>query len=188
MPKVTSQSNHFTPESSTRYTPPMATLYMLEGPVGAGKSTLAAKLAAVHMAPHLNLDDWMVTLFRPDRPATDFISWYMDRKSRCIEQIWTTTQSLLAVDVSVVLELGLVRYADRQPFYQRLDDSGVEAKIFVLDVPREERWRRVQLRNRTKGPTYRMEVTEQVFEIADDAWEMPDDLEVEIRGITIIRE
>ena len=66
----------------------MSTLHLIEGPVGAGKSTYAAQLGIATGAAHLNLDEWMVTLFRPDRPESDFLAWYGERKERCIEQIW----------------------------------------------------------------------------------------------------
>ena len=66
----------------------MPTIHLIEGPVGAGKSTFAAKLMHEHSAPRLNLDEWMVVLFRPDRPeGDDIMAWYAERKQRCIEQI-----------------------------------------------------------------------------------------------------
>ena len=39
----------------------VATIHLIEGPVGAGKSTFAARLSVAHEAPHLNLDEWIVT-------------------------------------------------------------------------------------------------------------------------------
>ena len=51
----------------------MATLHLVEGPVGAGKPTFAGQLSLVHEAPCLVLDEWMVTLYSPDRPNTGFM-------------------------------------------------------------------------------------------------------------------
>jgi len=48
-------------------------------PVGAGKSTYAAQLSLIHAAPRLNLDEWIVTLFVPDRPSADVLPWYLER-------------------------------------------------------------------------------------------------------------
>ena len=36
---------------------PMARIHLIEGPVGAGKSTFAAQLSGTYAAPHLALDD-----------------------------------------------------------------------------------------------------------------------------------
>lgn len=161
----------------------MAVIHLLEGPVGAGKSTLATQLSFEHKAPHLNLDEWMVTLFRPDRPETDFVPWYQDRKARCIAQIWASATALLDLDISVVLELGLVQRADRQAFYERVDMEDRALRIYLLDVPRDVRWARVQKRNQEQAGTYRMAVNEQIFEMANRAWEAPSLQEIEERQI-----
>jgi predicted kinase len=65
----------------------MASIHLIEGPVGAGKSTFAGRLALTHNAVHLNLDEWMVRLFQADRPEADFMEWYLERKQRCIEAL-----------------------------------------------------------------------------------------------------
>lgn len=89
--------------------------------MGAGKSTHAGKLSLTHAAPCLNLDEWMVILFRPDRPETDFMQWYSDRKSRCIDQIWRVACELIETGTDAIVELGLVQLADREDFYRRVD-------------------------------------------------------------------
>ena len=162
-------------------------LHLIEGPVGAGKSTFARELSARHKAPHLNLDEWMVTLFRPDRPSEGFMAWYADRKARCIEQIWNTACAIEDAGSSVVLELGLVQSSLRNAFYARAEHGQRELTVYVLDVPREERWRRVQQRNDEQSDTFRMEVSEEIFQIADAAWEPPDEIELQERAIRRIR-
>ena len=87
----------------------MATIYLIEGPVGAGKSTYAEKLSVARSAPRLDLDEWMVTLFRPDRPSTGFAEWYLERKARCVEQMWRVAAHLIDMGGTVILELGLVQ-------------------------------------------------------------------------------
>ncbi len=51
----------------------MPRVHLVEGPVGAGKSTFAASLAARTGGVHIALDAWFARLFSPDRPAGDFI-------------------------------------------------------------------------------------------------------------------
>ncbi|MEJ2681019.1 MAG: AAA family ATPase, partial [Gammaproteobacteria bacterium] len=85
----------------------MSKIYLVEGPVGSGKSTFAEQQALEINAPHINLDSWMVNLFRPDRPTSGTMEWYIERKERCIEQIWLVAKSILDANFDVILELGL---------------------------------------------------------------------------------
>ena len=161
-------------------------MYLIEGPVGAGKSTYAMGLADQRRALHLNLDEWMVVLFRPDRPEIDFMGWYSERKQRCIDQIWATARKCHQVQVPVVLELGLVTQADRLAFYEQADESDVELQIHVLDAPREVRRLRVQERNLEQGATFQMEVSDEIFTVADSAWQAPDETEQQQRVMIMI--
>jgi predicted kinase len=161
----------------------MTVLHLIEGPVGAGKSTYAGKLALSEGAVHLNLDEWMVNLFSADRPAEGFMTWYAERKDRCIEQIWRVAERLLEADISAVLELGLVQRAARDHFYGRVDAAGHTLKVHVLDADVETRRQRVRLRNETGSGTYRMVVPDEIFELANRAWEAPDAAECEARDI-----
>jgi predicted kinase len=161
----------------------MTTIHLIEGPVGAGKSTTAAGMSRELNIACLDLDDWMVTLFSPDRPDAGFMQWYGERKSRCLEQIWKVAERLLAVSDGVILELGLVQRADRAAFYQRVDESGHDLIVHLLDVPEETRLDRVRQRNQSRSGTFKMEVTDEIFEIANAAWQPPDEVEIELRDI-----
>ncbi len=161
----------------------MATIHLIEGPVGAGKSTTAAGMAGDLHCPRLDLDDWMVTLFSPDRPDAGFMQWYAERKARCLEQIWKVTEDLLSVCDDVVLELGLVQRADREAFYQRVDGTAHELRVYVLEVPEEIRRARVRQRNQDRQGTFKMEVSDEIFEIANAAWQPPDAVEIELKDI-----
>ncbi|MDP2548431.1 AAA family ATPase [Oceanobacter sp. 4_MG-2023] len=155
----------------------MARIYLIEGPVGAGKSTFSENLSQKIKAPHINLDSWMARLFRPDRPATGTIEWYVERKERCIEQIWDVALRIMEAECDVILELGLVQCKSRHAMYERIEESGHNILVYVLDAPREERRERVRLRNIEKGDTFSMEVPDAIFEIASDMWEEPNDIE-----------
>jgi predicted kinase len=164
----------------------MAQIHLIEGPVGAGKSTFALQLSKRHTAPRLTLDDWMATLFRPDRPTVSVVEWYVERKERCIEQIWKLSCELIDTDTDVVLELGLIDKRSRERFYARADASGYGVKVYVLDASRETRRKRVEERNRKRGETFSMEVPEQLFEMASDMWEAPDESESVERNIQFV--
>lgn len=164
----------------------MAGIHLIEGPVGAGKSTWAAQLTQRHTAPRLILDDWMATLFKPDRPATGVMEWYAERKDRCIEQIWKVACSLIDAGTDVVLELGLVQQSIRQQFFDRADAAGYNLTVYVLDASRETRRARVRQRNREQGPTFAMEVPDAFFEVASDMWQPFEDFECEGRDVRFI--
>ncbi|OZG72453.1 bleomycin resistance protein [Hahella sp. CCB-MM4] len=155
----------------------MAIIHLVEGPVGAGKSTYASQLGQEYRAPVLNLDDWMVTLFSPDRPMENAIEWYIERKERCIEQIWKVTSEIISSGNDVILELGLIQQASRQKFFDKVEFARYMMRIYVLDAPREIRRMRVQRRNREQGTTYSMAVPDHVFEMASNLWEPVEQLE-----------
>lgn len=158
----------------------MARVILVEGPVGAGKSTYARTWVARHGGVHIALDEWFVRLFSPDRPASGeavVVDWYLGRKERLLELIWLHSRALLATGVGVVLELGLIRRADRAAFCERLWADGVPFAIHVLDAPLEVRRARVVGRNAERGPTFAMHVSEAVFERASALWEPLDEVE-----------
>jgi predicted kinase len=151
----------------------MAHIHMLEGPVGAGKSTFGAELSIRHNTVLLALDEWMATLFAADRPQMISMQWYLARKDRCIEQIWKVACGLLATGNDVMLELGLIQLQAREQFYNRMDAAGYKFTVYVLDAAKEVRRERVMMRNTDKGKTFSMHVPLEIFEMASDMWDAP---------------
>jgi predicted kinase len=148
-----------------------ARLHLLLGPVGAGKSTYARRLCESERAVPFNLDAWMTRLFRPDRPATDVVPWYVERAARCVDVIWEQAALTLGAGAAVVLEIGLILRQQRRDFYDRVDDAGHPLVIHVVDAPREVRRARVLRRNEERGATFSMPVPLDFFERASDLWE-----------------
>jgi predicted kinase len=124
-----------------------------------------------------------VRLFSPDRPSTDLLPWYIERKARLLDHIWRHAQALHACGVPPVLELGLVERRSREAFYERAQDAGVELAVSWLTASRDVRRERVMRRNVEQGPTFSMVVPPSFFELASDAWEEPDEVEVAEHGI-----
>ncbi len=155
----------------------MPMVHLIEGPVGAGKSTFAASLAARSGGAHIALDAWFAQLFSPDRPAGDVIPWYVERKERLLALIWAHSQAVLASGVDVILELGLIQRQPRRAFCRRVLDAGVDLVMYELDAPRDLRRVRVQRRNVEQGATFSMVVPDPIFELASDLWEPADESE-----------
>lgn len=164
----------------------MAQVHLVEGPVGVGKSTFANALCKRHSGLHLDLDAWMANLFRPDRPVPGDMNGYLERKDRCIKQIWKLTCGLIEAGTDAILEPGLIQQANRQLLYNQLDDAGYTLTVYVLEASVEIRRQRVTERNIQKGDTYSMEVPDHFFELANNMWEPPDDIECVQRDIRFI--
>ncbi|MCB9567033.1 MAG: ATP-binding protein [Myxococcales bacterium] len=153
----------------------MARIHWILGPVGAGKSTYALRLARERAALRLDLDAWMAALFRADRPEEGVMPWYVERAARCVDQIWRVALGALEIDRDVVLEIGMIQRRDRAGLLPRIDASGYPLTIHVIDAPRALRRARVLGRNEAQGATFSMIVPPAVFELASDLWEPLDD-------------
>lgn len=164
----------------------MPSIHLIEGPVGAGKSTFATELARKVSGVHVPMDEWFARLFSPDRPSTDFVSWYVEHKRRLLTLIWDHAVALIRSGTPAILELGLIRRDDRSQFYGRVDKLGIDLLVYVLDLPRELRRERVRRRNVERGPTFSMVVPEHIFDIASDMWEGPDETETADRQIRFV--
>ena len=60
------------------------------------------------------------------------ISWYTARKERLTDHIWQHAQELLTVGIVPVLEIGLIRKAERNPIYRRAQKADIALRIVVL--------------------------------------------------------
>ena len=164
----------------------MPKVHLIEGPVGAGKSTYASALVHRTNGVHVALDEWFAVLFSPDRPAADVAAWYMQRKERLLAVIWSHGRRVLASGTDVILELGLIQRQSRVAFGRQIQDEGFELAVHVLDAPLEVRRERVRRRNAEKGSTFAMVVPDHVFEMASALWEAPDDVECSEYDITYV--
>jgi predicted kinase len=163
-----------------------ARVHLVVGPVGAGKSTFARRLAREERAVRLALDEWMAELFAPDRPETGRREWYVERRNRCQTQMWAAARAVAGAHTDVVLELGLLRRDERQRFYRLIDDAGLRLVVHVLDAPRDVRRERVMQRNLTQGETFSMLVPLEFFELASDLWQPLEPAECEGRDVRLL--
>lgn len=155
-----------------------ATVHLVAGSTGAGKTTYALELATRESALRLSIDEWMTTLFGPDQPNPLQFEWMMERVNRCEAQMWAVALQAIARDTPIVVDCGLTREAHRSKWAKLAADAGLPVRLHHLDVDAEERWRRVQARNVERGPTFRLEVTREMFDFVETLWERPSDDEL----------
>jgi hypothetical protein len=75
--------------------------------------------------------------------------------------------------ISLVLDLGFQRADQRQRIAQQAQAAGLAVRRHLIDVPTEERWRRVSGRNDARGETYRVTVTRPMFDFIESIWQPP---------------
>jgi predicted kinase len=163
-----------------------ATLHVIFGPCGAGKTTYAHALARRERAVPFVLDDWGARLFGPDVDGPIDFGWMVERLGRCQEQIWSTAADVLAVGTPVVLDVGAMRRAHRDRIRQIAQAKGLSVQWHFVDAPREVRRARVAARNTARGETFVREVPPEMFELFEQLYEPPEPAELEgaVLGVT----
>ncbi len=156
----------------------MARLIMVCGPTGVGKTTYSLKLCKEIDAVRFSIDPWMQTLFSKDMVSLDY-GWMIERVNRCYEQIWEVSEQIIALDGTVILDLGFTTKEQRHVFTDRAKALGINAEVHYLDAPTDTRRQRVEKRNLEKDPAvYAFEVTNGMFDFMEPRFEVPDEKEL----------
>ncbi len=157
-------------------------MHFICGSTGAGKTSYAVKLAGEIGAVTFCIDEWMARLYWPDAPQPPDGAWAMERVARCQMQIWDTAKTVAARGVPCILEIGFADARIRGRFAELAQDAGLPVQLHFLDVPAEERWRRVEKRNADKSGALGFDVTREMFDFVEAMWEPPDQAEVAANG------
>jgi len=156
-----------------------ATLHVVFGPCGAGKTTYARAFAERHGAVPFILDEWGARLFGPDvREPLEF-AWMLERIGRCATLIRSTATAVVAAGAPAILDMGLMRREDRERIRRSAEPMGLPLQWHFVDAPQEVRRARVAGRNTAKGETFVMEVTPQMFDLLEGIYEAPDAAELQ---------
>ncbi|PCE30607.1 AAA family ATPase [Burkholderia ubonensis] len=156
----------------------MATVHLIFGPLGAGKSTLASRITEETQAVCFSIDAWMQQLYAADRPDPLSLAWVVPRVQRCEALIWKTCVPVLRGGIDVVLDLGFMTFENRQRFRVLADETGHRVANHFVDADRSLRKERVMQRNDAKGETYAFEVSAAMFDVMDALFERPSAIEL----------
>ena len=128
----------------------MATLFLLVGLPGSGKTTLARQLERERSALVLSADEWM------DRIVGD--GWDADRRAAVQAVQWDVAARALALGIDVVLDFGCIFRRERDHYRASAAAIGARTLVCFLDAPREELLRRLAARDADPPPhTFRVD-------------------------------
>ncbi|KMT20787.1 AAA family ATPase [Clostridium cylindrosporum] len=164
----------------------MSKLYLICGNTAAGKSTYTKKLATEKNAISFSIDQWMQTLYGDDyNSKVHDMKWLLERCERCKNQIKEVAQGLLNSGIDVIFDFTFGDFESREFYRNWAKSLGIEVSLHFLDIPVDERKRRLRKRNKEKGETFSFEVTEEMFDYVEGLFKPPTDKELE--NGTVIR-
>ena len=133
----------------------MATLHLMVGLPGSGKTTLARKLEAECSALRLTVDEWHIRLFGNDvhdhSDEADFAR-HNARHAAIEALLWETAARALVLGVDVILDFGFWTRRERDEFRAKAHDLGAGFRIHFSDVSEELLLERIRARNAQRPP------------------------------------
>lgn len=106
---------------------------------GAGKTTLATKIARDRSAVRLTKDEWLWAL------GSNL--WDRSTGEKIEQQLWRLAQDILRLGTSVVLDFGLWARVERDEMRTMARRLGVSVELHYIEVPADELWQRIEARN-----------------------------------------
>jgi predicted kinase len=119
-----------------------ATLFIVCGLPGAGKTTLAKQIERSLSAVRMSADDWMTALHlhaEEQRAKIEALQWEMAKR-------------LLFLRQNVVIEWGAWGKSERDAFRTEARALGARVELYHLSAPLEELFARIQQRNMEHPP------------------------------------
>ncbi|WP_431896616.1 AAA family ATPase [Micromonospora haikouensis] len=115
--------------------PEPATMFLMVGLPGAGKTTRAEELAAAHRALRLTPDEWMIPLFDGSQPA--------GKRDLLEGRLIALALQALRLGVDVVLDFGLWSRDERSALRWLAASAGAASHVVYLPVDRDAQLARI---------------------------------------------
>lgn len=146
-----------------------ATLHLMVGLPGSGKTTRAKELEVQFGAVRFTPDEWHLQLFGQDahQPEHD------ERHTRVEQLMWSVAERLLKMGVSVILDYGFWAREERDGLRAQAEKLGVDFRIHYMDVPLDELWRRLEARNEELGDVPVFHITREEIELWHSWFQAP---------------
>lgn len=157
----------------------MATIHLLHGFTGAGKTTFAKKLETEIGAVRFSPDEWMVKLYG-NNPPEEYFAEYFERVESLI---WQVAAQVLAVEVDVILDFGFWSRASRDEAREKAQILKAESKLYFISTPEPIMKERVLQRTQNL-PEGALVIDENAFELFKTRFEPLGEDEVHITILT----
>ena len=145
-----------------------ATVYLLCGFIGAGKTTFARKLEARTGAVRITKDEWLIRLVGND-PTID---GYADYDHRMTELSRDFAFQLVGNGIDVILDEGFWAKEERALMRRRIEEIGAEAVLYYLDTPIETIRERVARRS-ADPPNDSFRISDELLDSYLPYWQPP---------------
>ncbi len=135
-------------------------LHMICGKIAAGKSTLAAELAAHPATIRISEDAWLACLYKDEQKT---IEDYVRNSRRLREAMGEHVVALLRAGLSVVLDFPANTPASRQWMRSLFERADANHRLHFLDVPDDVC--KARLRARNADGTHAFNTSDAEFEL-----------------------
>ncbi len=122
-----------------------------------------------------------------DAPTAGTFEWISERIARCEDVIWAQLLQSQRQDHDCILDLGFSEPTQRQKFYDLLRSANLAYELHYLSIPCDERWRRVERRNKNIGAASVL-VTKETFDWMESYFVAPSESELRANSGVVITE
>ena len=117
----------------------MATVHLIHGFVGTGKTTFSKTLESEINGVRFTVDEWMIALLGQNPPKEIFKEF--DAKIKNL--IWDIATKVLQTNTDVILDFGFWKRADRDCYRSLAQELGHDVKLYNLRCPENVNVQRV---------------------------------------------